>query len=68
MEFLMNVLKLMNRKQNNMEITIDEIEEFMILNEYDEYRKKEYSPISLEKFLIEKLKEARKELKTFKSE
>lgn len=51
-----------------MEITIEEIEEWAILNEYDEYRKKEYNPISLEKFLIMKLREARTELKTFKSE
>ena len=50
-----------------MDITTEEIEEWMILNEYDEYRKEEYSPISLEKFLIKKLIEARKEL-SFKSE
>jgi hypothetical protein len=52
----------------SIEITTEEIEEWTILNEYDEYRKEEYSPISLEKFLIKKLREARKELTTFKSE
>jgi hypothetical protein len=51
-----------------MEITTEEVEEWRILNEYDEYRKGEYKPISLEKFLIKKLIEAREELKNHKTE
>lgn len=45
-----------------MEITIEEVEEWRILNEYDEYRKGEYKPMDLEKFLIKKLIEAKKAL------
>jgi hypothetical protein len=48
--------------QNKIEITIEEIQEWRILNEYDEYRAQEYLPISLDKFLIKKLIEAREEL------
>ena len=54
--------------QNKIEITIEEIQEWRILNEYDKYREKEYSPISLEKFLIKKLIEAREELTLKKQE
>jgi hypothetical protein len=54
--------------QNKMEITTEEIQEWRILNEYDKYREKEYSPISLEKFLIKKLIEAREELTLKKQE
>ena len=45
-------------------MTAVEIHEWRILNEYDEYCKKEYSPMSLEKFLIKKLLETREELNT----
>lgn len=55
-------------KQNKIEITTEEIQEWRILNEYDKYREKEYSPISLEKFLIKKLIEAREELNLKKQE
>ena len=48
--------------QDKMEITTEEVEEWIILDEYDEYRKGEYKPISLEKFLIKKLMEAKKAL------
>lgn len=48
--------------QNKIEITIEEIQEWRILNEYDEYRAQEYLPISLDKFLIKKLIEAREKL------
>jgi hypothetical protein len=48
--------------QNKIEITIEEIQEWRILNEYDEYRTQEYLPISLDKFLIKKLIEAREKL------
>lgn len=41
---------------------IEEIEELIILNDYNNYREKEYAPMSLEKFLIKKLTEKRKEL------
>jgi hypothetical protein len=54
--------------QNKIEITIEEIQEWRILNEYDKYREKEYSPISIEKFLIKKLIEAREELTLKKQE
>ena len=54
--------------QNKIEITTEEIQEWRILNEYDKYREKEYSPISLEKFLIKKLIEAREELTLKKQE
>ena len=67
--FMQNILKeLINLKQNKMEITTEEMEEWIILNEYNNYREKEYAPMSLEKFLIKKLIEVRKELSTFKSE
>ena len=49
-------------------MTTEEIHEWRILNEYDEYCKKEYSPISLEKFLIKKLIKSREELLTFKQQ
>jgi hypothetical protein len=48
--------------QDNIEITTEEIQEWVILNEYDEYRAQEYLPISLDKFLIKKLIEAREKL------
>ena len=54
--------KVANLKKNKMEITTEEIQEWRILNEYDEYRAHEYLPISLDKFLIKKLIEAREEL------
>ena len=53
---------LVQLNNNKMEITIEEIEKCMILNEYDEYRKTKYKPVSLVKFLIDKLIESRKEL------
>ena len=56
----MNLLN--NLKRNKMEITTEEIEELIILNDYNNYREKEYAPMSLEKFLIKKLIEVRKEL------
>jgi hypothetical protein len=60
--------KMKTLKQNKIEITTEEIQEWRILNEYDKYREKEYSPISLEKFLIKKLIEAREELNLKKQE
>jgi hypothetical protein len=51
-----------------MKIITEEMEEWIILNEYNNYREKEYAPMSFDKFLIKKLIEAKKELSTFKTE